>query len=147
MRTRSSVPHVRPYARKQRGWTIALALGVSIVTATVAAAHDSPSGDPGSPLAVTGFVDAYYARNSSEPADHANFYPGVSTSAKRDNETSINLAQADFVLPPEPVGFKLSLGFGTATEVVHAAEARGVAAHPDIWRNIVRRPAPDRRCR
>jgi hypothetical protein len=40
-------------------------------------------------------------------------------------------------LAPEPVGFKLSLGFGTATDVVHAAEVRGIAAHPDVWRHVV----------
>lgn len=88
-------------------------------------------------LAISGFVDAYFAGNFNKPADHANFFPGVGTSAKRDNEFSVNLAEADFALAPSPVGFKLTLGFGTATEVVHAAEVRGVAVHPDVWRNLV----------
>jgi hypothetical protein len=90
---------------------------------------------------VQGFVDAYFAANFNQPADHANFFPGVGTSAKRDNEAGINLAQVDFVLAPEPVGFKLSLGFGNAPEVVHAAEVRGVATQPDVWRNVIQASA------
>ncbi len=108
------------------------------------AARPEPAGDeaakppPEAPrLRVGGFVDAYYAYNFNRPADHANFFPGVGTSAKRANEISINLAQLELFFTPEPVGFKLSLGYGTAPEVVHAAEVRGVAAHPDIWRNVV----------
>jgi hypothetical protein len=100
-----------------------------------------PPPDEGSPkparLQVGGFVDGVFAYNSNRPADHANFFPGVGTSAKRDYELAVNLAELDVVLAPEPVGFKLSLGFGTSTEVVHAAEVRGIAAHPDIWRNVV----------
>jgi hypothetical protein len=84
------------------------------------------------------FVDAVFAYNFNQPVDHGNFFSGVGISAKRDNELSINLAQVDFIRAPEPVGFHLALGYGTATEVVHAAEVRGVAVHPDIWRNIVR---------
>ena len=88
-------------------------------------------------LRVGGFVDAYYGYNGNQPLDHANFFPGVGTSAKRHNEISINLAQVDLTLDPQPVGFRLALGFGTSTEVVHAAEVRGVAVHPDVWRNLV----------
>ena len=88
-------------------------------------------------LQLGGFVDGVFAYNFNRPADHANFLPGLGTSAKRDNEVTVNLAQVDLVLGPEPVGFKLSLGFGTATEVVHAAEVRGVATSPDVWRNVV----------
>lgn len=88
-------------------------------------------------LLVGAFVDGVFAYNFNQPADHANFLPGLGTSAKRDNELAVNLAEADFVLAPAPVGFKLSLGFGTAPEVVHAAEVRGIATHPDVWRNVV----------
>ena len=102
-------------------------------------AQEQPQGapSPAPKFQVHGLVDAVFAYNANKPADHANFFPSVGTSAKRDNELAINLAQADLVLAPEPVGFKLSLGFGTAPEVVHAAEVRGIAAHPDIWRNVV----------
>lgn len=61
----------------------------------------------------------------------------MGTSAKRHNEISINQAEVDVVLPPEPVGFKLALNFGTSTEVVHAAEVRGIAVSPEVWRNVI----------
>jgi hypothetical protein len=88
-------------------------------------------------LEIGGFVDAFFAYNWNEPADHANFFPGVGTSAKRDDELAINLAQLDLVVSPKPVGFKLSLGFGNSTEVVHAAEVCGIATSADVWRNVV----------
>lgn len=92
-------------------------------------------------LQVGGFVDGVFAYNFNKPADHANFLPGLGTSAKRDNELTVNLAQVDFVLAPEPVGFKLSLGFGNASEVVHGGEVRGIATGPDIWRNVIQASA------
>ena len=49
-------------------------------------------------------VDGVYAYNVNRPADHAKFLPGLGTSAKRDNEVTVNLAQVDVVLAPEPVG-------------------------------------------
>lgn len=88
-------------------------------------------------LRIGAFVDTLFAYNFNRPADRANFFPGVGTSAKRHGEFSINLAEVDLVLDPDPVGFKLQLGFGTATDVVHAAEVRGVAVHPDVWRHVV----------
>src|SRR6185503_13410847 len=98
----------------------------ALFTGPISEASPVPEASPAPRLQVQGFVDAVYAHNGNRPADHANFFPGVGTSAKRDNEVTINLAQVDAVLAPEPVGFKLSLGFGTAAEVVHAAEVRGV---------------------
>src|SRR5262245_59110258 len=69
----------------------------------------SPSPSPAA-LRVGGFVDVYYAYNGNHPFDHANFFPGVGTSAKRADEFSINLAQVDLTLDPRPVGFRLALG-------------------------------------
>lgn len=100
-----------------------------------APAAAAPAAEPR--LKVQAFVDTLFAYNFNRPADRASFFPGVGTSAKRHGEFSINLAEVDLVLAPEPVGFKLQLGFGTATEVVHAAEVRGVAASPDVWRHVV----------
>jgi hypothetical protein len=88
-------------------------------------------------LRVGGFVDAYYAYNGNRPADHANFFPGVGTSAKRHNEISVNLAQVDLTLDPRPVGFRLALGFGTSTEVVHGFEPTGPAVGPVVWKHVV----------
>lgn len=107
-----------------------------------APAAPEPAPTPEAPrLDVSGFVDGVFAYNTNQPADHANFFPGVGTSGKRDNEFAINLAQADFVLAAKPVGFKLSVGFGNATEVVHAAEVSGAATSTDVWRHVVQASA------
>ena len=53
-------------------------------------------------LQLGGFVDGVFAYNFNRPADHANFLPGLGTSAKRDNEVTVNLAQVDLVLGPSP---------------------------------------------
>jgi hypothetical protein len=92
-------------------------------------------------LSVGALMDGVFAYNFNQPADHANFFPGVGTSAKRHNEATINLAQLTVELPPAPVGFKLSLGFGTGPEVVHAAEVRGIATSSDVWRNVIQASA------
>lgn len=101
------------------------------------AAPEEKAEEPGKRFELHGSVDTSFVYNFNEPADHANFFPGVGTSAKRHDEITVNLAQADFVLRPEPVGFKLSLGFGNAPDVVHAAEVTGAATSRDVWRNVL----------
>jgi hypothetical protein len=131
-------------ARARRRLVAPGLLCVTLFPAGATAEEATPEEEPAQAaprFQVQGFVDAYFGHNFNKPSDHANFFPGVGTSAKRDNELGINLAQVDFVLAPEPVGFKLSLGFGNAPEVVHAAEVRGIATHPDVWRNVVQASA------
>ena len=130
-----------------------IARAVLLASLTAAGAHAQPAAPspepPPSPepspssssLHVGAFVDAYYAYNSNDPADHTNFFPGVGTSAKRHDEISINLAQVDLTLEPKPVGFKLALGFGTSTEVVHAAEPGGPFVGPKVWEHVVQASA------
>ncbi|HJS59896.1 MAG TPA: hypothetical protein VKA01_17445, partial [Vicinamibacteria bacterium] len=60
------------------------------VTTPVAA--QEPGQPEASGLDIAGFVDGVFAYNANKPADHANFFPGVGTSGKRDNELAINLA-------------------------------------------------------
>ena len=124
----------------------ALLAGAVLVSGAAGASAQEPSPAPspspspageGPKLKLQAFVDTYFAYNTNRPFDHANFFPGVGTSAKRHDEISINQAEVDVVLPPEPVGFKLALNFGTSTEVVHAAEVRGIAVSPDVWRNLI----------
>jgi putative OmpL-like beta-barrel porin-2 len=88
-------------------------------------------------LEIKGFVDITYAYNFNRPADHASFFPGTGTTAKRDNEFAINLAQVDFIVTPKPVGVHIAAGYGNSMEVVHAAEVDGVATSPDVWRNLL----------
>jgi Putative beta-barrel porin-2, OmpL-like. bbp2 len=96
-----------------------------------ALAVDLPGG-----IQLHGAVDVYADVNFNGPADHANWIPGVGTTAKRANELSLNLASIEVVKDPEPVGFHLWLGAGTAADVVHAGELVGPAAGPEIWRYV-----------
>lgn len=123
----------------KRRATLALAAAVLAGAAAHTRADDATATTTSSaaPLTIGGFVDGVFSYNFNRPADHANFFAGVGTSAKREDELAINLAQVDLVRAPRPLGFKLSLGFGNAAEVVHAAEVRGIATHPDVWRNVV----------
>jgi len=116
---------------------LVLAAGPLLALAAEEPIEKEPASEKKPHLEVKGFVDAMFAYNFNQPADHANFFPGVGTSAKRDDEFAINLAQVDFVVKPEPVGVHLAAGYGTSLEGVHAAEVVGTAAGPDMWRNLV----------
>jgi hypothetical protein len=118
------------------GCALLVSLGAAVRAQDAAPSPEpSPSPEP-KRLRVGGFVDAIYAYNFNRPADGANFYPGVGTNAKRHNEFSLNLANVDLVLDPEPVGFRLTLAAGTATEVVHAAEISQPGVSADVWRHV-----------
>jgi len=115
------------------------AVGVMLAGCAAApadAGEAAPTPDAPRRIDISGFIDLVYAYNFNKPADHANWFPGVGTSAKRDNEFAINLAQVDFVMAPKPVGLHLAVGYGTSLDVVHAAEVNGVATSPDEWGNL-----------
>jgi hypothetical protein len=50
---------------------------------------------------------------------------------------SVNLAQLDLMLDAQPVGFRLALGFGTSTEVVHGFEPTGPFVGPEVWQHVI----------
>lgn len=81
-------------------------------------------------------VDIYAAHNFNTPADHASFLPGTGTSAKRADEVSLNLVSLEVALDPQPVGFHVWLGAGTAIEVLHAGEPLGVNVGPEVWKYV-----------
>jgi len=83
-----------------------------------------------------GWVDVFYGLNANRPADGTSFLPGTGTTARRANELNLNAAAVDVSLDPRPVGFHLTLAFGSGLEVVHAAEPGGSAIGPDVWRNV-----------
>jgi hypothetical protein len=83
-------------------------------------ADDAPK-----PIAIHGFVDAYYAWNGNHPASHESFEAGTGSTAKRANEFNLNLAEVDVTRDAQPVGFHLSLIAGNGADVIHASEPQG----------------------
>ena len=61
-------------------------------------------------LQVHGFADVYYALN---PGASTNFLAGTGTTASRANAFDLNAAAIDLSLDPKPVGFRLTVGFGS----------------------------------
>jgi Putative beta-barrel porin-2, OmpL-like. bbp2 len=83
-----------------------------------------------------GWVDVFYGWNSNHPASHASFLPGTGTTARRADEVNLNAAALDVSLQPRPVGFHLTLAFGSGPDVLHSAEPPGQAAGRDLWRFV-----------
>lgn len=110
-----------------------------LVVALLLVAAASPAEEPvaTSRLALHGFADVVYAHDFNRPADHATFFAGAGSAAKRHGEVSLNQAQVELSVDPAPVGLRLALGFGTALEVVHAGEPAGAFAGATVFRNVL----------
>jgi len=74
------------------------------------------------PIKFSGLVDGYYSLNFNHPASGSNLYRNFDVMA---NQFSLNMAKLTLEHDPDPVGFKLDLGFGKAYQVFHAAEPGG----------------------
>ena len=105
-----------------------------LLFAALLLAEASPADAAG--VALHGWVDVFYAFNANRPPDGASFLPGTGTTARRANEFNVNAAAIDVSLDPKPVGFHLTLAFGSGLDVVHAAEPALPATGPEIWRSI-----------
>ena len=105
-----------------------------LLFAALLLAEASPADAAG--VALHGWVDVFYAFNANRPPDGASFLPGTGTTARRANEFNVNAAALDVSLDPKPVGFHLTLAFGSGLDVVHAAEPALPATGPEIWRSI-----------
>ncbi len=118
-----------PGVQFRASMTIPLALAVLLAQA------NPPAAEPPT-IQLHGWLDAFYALNANRPADGASFLPGTGTTARRANELNLNAAALDVSLEPRPVGFHLTLAFGSGPEVVHSGEPAGSAIGPNVWRNV-----------
>jgi hypothetical protein len=105
-----------------------------LLFAALLLAEASPADAAG--VALHGWVDVFYAFNANRPPDGASFLPGTGTTARRANEFNVNAAALDVSLDPKPVGFQLTVAFGSGPDVLHAAEPALPATGPEIWRSI-----------
>lgn len=89
-------------------------------------------------MEVHGYVDVYAAYNANRPPDGASFLPGTGTTAQRANEIGLSQAALGVSLPPEPVGFNLTLHVGSGAEVLHSGEPVGPGTGAGLWSLIER---------
>ncbi|MDX1982207.1 MAG: porin [Bryobacteraceae bacterium] len=113
-------------------------LAIAALSATVALAQDSqgqqsPSSPPQwalGPIEFSGLVDAYYSLNFNHPASRTNTLRNFDFRA---NQFSLNMAKLEMQHAPDPVGFRIDLGFGRAWDLFHFAEPKDALP---IMRNI-----------
>ena len=80
------------------------------------------------PIDFSGLVDVYYSENFNHPASAVNQLYNFDTQA---NQFSLNMAKLTMAHDPDPVGFRVDLGFGRAFDMIHATEQA-----PGIFRNL-----------
>ena len=71
------------------------------------------------PIDFSGLVDGYYDMNFNHPASGANNFRNFDVKA---NQFSLNMAKLTLSHDPDPLGFRVDLGFGRAFTIIHAAE-------------------------
>jgi len=79
-------------------------------------------------ITFSGMIDGYYSFNFNHPESGTNNLRNFDVKA---NQFSLNMAKVTLEHTPDPVGFRLDLGFGRAFDMIHAAETA-----PSVFRNI-----------
>ncbi len=80
------------------------------------------------PIDFSGVVDGYYSLNFNHPQSGSNNFRNFDVKA---DQFSLNMAKVTLEHTPDPLGFRLDLGFGRAFDIVHANEKA-----PDIFRYL-----------
>ena len=80
------------------------------------------------PISFSGLIDGYYSYNANHPASMDNQLRNFDEKA---NQFSLNMAKVTLQHDPDPVGFRMDLGFGRAFDTIHAGEQA-----PEIFRYL-----------
>lgn len=80
------------------------------------------------PITFSGLVDGYYGYNPAHPASGLN---GLYNFDVKANQFSLNMAKVTLQHDPDPMGFRVDLGFGRAFDMIHASETA-----PEIFRYL-----------
>lgn len=93
-------------------------------TQTPAAAEAAPADQPWTmgKINFSGLVDGYYSWANNHPGSGFNQYRNFDVKA---NSFSLNMAKLVIEHAPEPIGFRIDLGFGRAYDLFNAAEPAG----------------------
>ena len=71
------------------------------------------------PFLVNGFVDCYLSQNIASPESRTNKLRAFDV---RSGQFDVSMAKVSLQRPAEPVGFRLELAFGSATDIVHTVD-------------------------
>lgn len=105
-----------------------LFLPASTVPGQTAPSQDAPPA-PWSigEIKFSGLIDAYYSHNFNNPASGYNTLRNFEV---RSRSFALNMVEFSLFHDPEPIGFRLDLGFGRAWDILHATDP----GRPDIVR-------------
>ena len=78
------------------------------------------------PLAVSGFVDAYYSRNFNQPANRSDKLRNFDV---LDNQVNLSLVEVVLQKKSEPIGFRIDADFGTANDMVQGIAPYGTTSY------------------
>jgi hypothetical protein len=81
------------------------------------------------PVDFSGLVDGYYSFNFNHPSTKSNSLRNFDARA---NQFSLNMAKLILEHGPDPIGFRVDVGFGKAFEMIHAFDPEA-----DIFENIL----------
>lgn len=73
-------------------------------------------------IAASGFVDVYYNRNFADPSTRANKLRNFDIP---ENQINLSMAEISLQKKAEPVGFRITAGFGSTSDVVHGIAPYG----------------------
>ena len=71
---------------------------------------------------ITGYIDGYYLYNLNKPASRTNQIRAFDINH---SEFSLNYAELVVDKKPDPLGYRIDIGFGDASKIVHAVEPAG----------------------
>ncbi len=71
------------------------------------------------PIDFSGLVDGYYSLGFNHPASRTNQLRNFDVQA---NRLSLNMARMTLEHAPDPIGFRMDLGFGRTFDIVHSGE-------------------------
>lgn len=111
--------------------TCVLALCALVLLPVPRAAAEPPAGMPEwsiGRVSVSGLIDGYYSFGFNHPASQTNQLRNFDVKA---NQFSLNMAKLTMEHAPEPLGFRMDLGFGRAFDVMH-----GASQEPGAFRAI-----------
>jgi hypothetical protein len=73
-------------------------------------------------IKINGLIDAYYSHNFNNPASGFNTLRNFEVKSR---QFSLNMAELSISKDPDPIGFRLDLGFGRAWDIFHATDPGG----------------------